>query len=205
MNKITVILFLCMISMSWDIQAHQPDYSSTVLIEQEDNTWILNIRAALTAYEYVVHHEYGDTSYASAAEFQELVVQHMRENLEIETDGNKLVEFENGVVKLGHETNVFFEVKGMPEDFTNIKVTNTGFKDVYNNQSTLAIFKKGVKPNKFTLNNKNDHTLSFSVKEDEIIANDKQDAGISLGKSALALMIIPVLGILFFKFRANRN
>lgn len=45
------ILILSTLFFSFTISEHQPEISNTMLVEREDGTWVLQIRAALTAFD----------------------------------------------------------------------------------------------------------------------------------------------------------
>lgn len=121
------------------LQAHQPDLSSTILSEQGEDKWVLQIRGALTGFEYEIHQNFGKDSYATPEEFQELVIKHVKDNVSILFDESNNVVLKNGLVRLGHETNVIFEVKGVPGNFEEVKFKNSSFKDISRNQSALII------------------------------------------------------------------
>ena len=72
-----IFLFLFTIAISNFLYAHQPDQSSTMLVEKGEGVWILQVRAALTAFEYEVHHTFGTESYKTPEEFNELVLTHL--------------------------------------------------------------------------------------------------------------------------------
>jgi len=50
------LITLGLLLISWGAKAHQADLSSTLLVEQGENAWILQIRASLTAFEYEIEH-----------------------------------------------------------------------------------------------------------------------------------------------------
>lgn len=142
---------------------HQPEVSSTMLVEQENGTWILQVRAALTAFEYAVHTHYGKDSYTTPEAFNALVIRHLMENTSITVHEKEVVLLQNGHVKLGHETTAAFEVQGIPKNIKKVSVSNTSFKDIHDNQNTLIILKKGFKKQRFLLNNKNGHTVQLKT------------------------------------------
>lgn len=160
MHRIALFLFLfCSIT----VKAHQPDVSSTMLIEQENGTWILQIRASLTAFEYEVHTLFGKDSYKTPEEFNALVIKHLQKSIKIKCDQDVKVVLKNGFVKLGHETNVVFEVIGVPKSFKKLEIQNSSFKDIHHNQSALVVNKKGFEKQQFILNNENRHTAALNV------------------------------------------
>jgi hypothetical protein len=146
---------------------HQPELSSTMLVEREDGVWVLQVRAALTAFENEVHNHYGKDSYATPEEFNTLVIRHLMENISITVDGKEAVSLQKGKVKLGHETTAAFEVDGIPKKIKKISVSNSSFKDIHDNQGTLIILKKGFKKQRFLLNNKNEHIVQLKVSKNQ--------------------------------------
>lgn len=154
-------ILLCIIFPSL-LSAHQADISSTMIVERNDGTYMVELRTALTAFEYAVHAHYGEFTYDSPEAFKNLVVKHVTENVSIYVDDN-YISLENGTVKLGHETYVFFELNGIPKSFESISIQNSSFKDIHRNQSALIILKKGVVKEQFVLSEKNDHQISFQI------------------------------------------
>ncbi|TXF87650.1 hypothetical protein FUA23_18260 [Neolewinella aurantiaca] len=165
MNKI--ILTLCLFCFSLGVRAHQPDISSTMLVDQGNNNWVLQVRAALTALEYEVETHFGKDSYATPEEFMELVLRHVKEHTSIVFNGTDAAELRNGRVKLGHESSVVFEVAGTPETLQSLMVKNTSFSEISRNQSALIVLKDGFSKDQFTLNNKNGHTVELQVNDAE--------------------------------------
>ena len=180
------IMLLSLLLGFGTVQAHQPDLSSTILSEQGKDKWVLQVRGALTGFEYEIHENFGEDSYATPEEFQELVMKHVQENISILFDESNNVVLKNGIVRLGHETNVIFEVKGVPENFKEVKFKNSSFKDISRNQSALIIFKKGMKQKQFVLNNTNQHTANLIVQDSQLV---------SLNPTTKKAMVIPNLYI----------
>ncbi|MDA8693247.1 hypothetical protein N9L92_04225 [Saprospiraceae bacterium] len=208
MKRNFAYILITVLFMSWELDAHQPDYSSTVLMQQDDNSWILNVRAALTAFEYEVHNHYGDTSYTTPEGFQELVIDHMNENIEIIVNGGKVVNIDNGAVRLGHETNVFFKLLGMPDDLKSVTVINTTFKNIYNNQSYVSIVKNGIAPNKYTISNKNNHVANLKIDSNGVVSSvESVSEKFSDRKLFWAVIAIPIifLGMLLLKIITKKK
>lgn len=149
--------------------AHQADLSSTMLVEQEEGVWMLQIRAALTAFEYEVHTHFGKKSYENPEEFRNLVLKHLRDHIEINFADLGAVSLQNGFVKLGHETSVIFKVENMPDELNVFSVTNSSFQNIHRNQSALVILKKGWTRNQFVLNNDNEHRVELEAKGNKIL------------------------------------
>lgn len=157
------ILSLVIFLSAWNVQAHHVDVSSTMLVEQSDNSWVLQIRTALTALDYEIKAKELETPYKTAEEFQALVLQHVKDNLQIYFNEEDEVELKNGRVKLGHESSIVFEVEGVPTIINSVYVKNSSFKNIHRNQSALIVLKQGFKKNQFTLNEKNEHAMRLKV------------------------------------------
>lgn len=199
-----VILF-CLLLGYEAAYAHQPDLSSTMLVEQDDNEWILQVRSALTAFQYEIKDHFGDSAYATPEEFQGLVIEHIRENILIKfNDVN--VSLDSGMVRLGHETNVVFKVSGTPKDIETLSVQNSSFSHVSRNQSALIVLKKGFEKDQFVLNVKNQHTVKLKVADTKFVL----DAPIS-NKDEIKTVILLfgviglAIGLYFFYTKKKKN
>jgi len=166
---------LLVLLMTWNVQAHNPDVSSTVLVEKEDNKWILQIRSALTGFDYAIKAKYPNETepYKTPEEFQAMVLEHLKEHIQIQFNGEAMASLQNGGIKLGHETVAVFEVIGVPTSIQAIQVKNSSFQSVSRNQSALVILKKGFKKKQFILNNKNQHTMNLKVADAQFLPADK--------------------------------
>lgn len=202
MNRI--LIMLCVLFISLGVKAHQPDLSSTILVEQGENKWILQVRAALTAYEYEIEQHFGENSYATPEEFQELVLQHVQEHISILFNDTHAVALENGMVKLGHETSVVFEVVGTPETIHSLDVKNSSFSDISRNQGTLIVLKEGFSKDQFILNDANKHTavLKVSGSKFELVSSVQEKTQYSFLIFGGALL---VLSIIYFAYKSKQT
>jgi len=168
-TRVFAILMLSVLFFSFNKKDHDPIYSNTILIEQENGSWVLQINSALTAFEHEIHTNYGKDSYKTPEEFNTLVLQHLLKNISININNKNTVSFKNGYVKLGHEASAIFEVVGIPKKITKVLFTNSSFKDVYNNENTLMILKKDFKKQNFILNNSNQHSIELKVSKNQFV------------------------------------
>ena len=190
--KFRYILVQCLVFFSMGASAHNPDISSTLLVEESDNQWVLQIRAALTAFEYEIESHFGESSYATPEEFQELVIQHVSERLSIQFNDGSPVILKNGMVKLGHETSVTFKLSETPQSIESLVVKNSSFNDIPRNQSALIVLKKGFAKDQFTLDRKNDHTAVLSVQNSKfnlVIPTEEKKINFSLFILGAALVM----------------
>lgn len=189
------LLLPCLLLVSLRLSAHQPELSSTLLVEQSEGDWILQIRAALTGFEYEVEYTFGQDSYSTPEAFQELLVKHVLENVSIIINEKDQAQLNNGQVKLGHETSITFEVVGIPEMIQSLQVKNSSFRDISRNQSALIVLKNDFEKEQFTLNNENNHTVNLIAKNAKFELFVPIPKGIAKASSKSLLII---LGISFF-------
>ncbi|EPR65330.1 hypothetical protein [Cyclobacterium qasimii] len=169
---IRYILSLLLLTWAGIAQAHQPAISSIILAEKADHSWILQIRSPLTSFEYVVKQKYGESSFATAEAFQELVVDYLKENISIRFNGAENLVLQKGTVQLGHETNVFFQVEGVPEIVESIAVNNPSFAGINRNQSIFMVLKEGMTNNQFILNNENQHSADLQLEGSGFVSQE---------------------------------
>ncbi|RMG26572.1 MAG: hypothetical protein D6730_08840 [Bacteroidetes bacterium] len=154
-----------LVFVSCKVLAHSPNLSSTLLAQQGEGKWVVQIRASLTAFEYEIHQHEGADSYATPEEFQQLVLKHVKANLSILFNESHAAVLQHGLVKLGHETSVVFEVKGVPDTIESLAVQNSSFSHISRSQIALIVLKKGFSTEQFILNQANEYTLRLNAND----------------------------------------
>ena len=132
-----------------------------------------------------------------------MVLEHLKNNLHFSFNGSEEVSLGHGVVKLGHETKVVFEVVGIPVDINTVLVKNTAFKDIHKNQSVLVLLKEGFDQEHFVLNNANNHTLALKVNGNEFGEAGKSKT--NFFSSYLGLVFIGILGFGYTVYYVFKN
>jgi hypothetical protein len=178
--------------------AHQPEVSSTVLAQKENNVWVLQISASLTAFQQEINTHYADTPYKTPEEFREMVIEHIKNKINLKVNGAQL-SFINGAVHLGHETKVIFEVQGLPMDLNSIEVSNMAFEDIYNSKSFLVILKDGMDENKFVLSKNNGYHANLLLTDNKLVQNQESQASFFSWP-----LIVGIFGLLFIGFLVAR-
>ncbi|MEP2279942.1 hypothetical protein [Maribacter sp.] len=193
---ILLIVIVCSSAISF---AHSPDASTIVLAEQKNSTWVLQINASLTAFQQEVRTHFADTPYKTPEEFQEMVLAHIKNNLLISFNNGEQITLGKGIVKLGHETKVIFEIKDIPASIESAVISNKVFTDISRNQSVLMVFKEGFVKDHFNLNQANDHTIALLVKDNKFVETAQQNANISPSLIIIFLLAFMGLGYLIKK------
>ncbi|MFK7922194.1 MAG: DUF6702 family protein [Bacteroidia bacterium] len=200
-------LFICLFATLGNLKAHQPDISSTMLIEPENKTWSLVVRASLSAFEQEIKYHYPDQAYETPKEFEQLIIKHLQANLGLFANQNDTIKLQNAFVKLGHETNVVFEVVGLPPTINPLAIQNTSFKEIHHNQSALLVLKKDFEQAQFMLNNTNEHRADLVVEDAKfaLLEAPQQTSWSFLLKGLVGLLIIGFSLVVFKHFQVQRN
>jgi len=179
-----LVIFITSVSF-----AHQTEASTIILAEKQNDVWVLQINASLTAFQQEIKQAYASTPYKTPDEFREMVLNHIAQNLNLSFNENQNYILTDGKVQLGHETKVLFTLTKVPSHLETIDLTNTLFKNIHNSKSALLILKEDFKKTKFILSKDNNYSLSLSVTEDEFIDINIQKA--SMGQ----VSFLSILGI----------
>ena len=193
MKKYILVLVAGLFSMA--SFAHNPEVSTTMLVEKENNVWVLQLSASLTAFQQEIKTHYAETPYKTSKEFQQMVLDHVKKNLHITFNNGDDVTFSMGIVKLGHETKVVFEVFGTPSDIKSALITNTVFEDIHRSQGALVLLKGGFQKKQFILNKTNDYTIALQADNNQFTQVVEQKA--SLMSSAVIFTLIAIIGLGF--------
>lgn len=171
-----IFLYISLFFFTITVKAHQPNVSTTMLVEKENNIWVLQISASLTAFQQEIKMHFSETPYKTPEEFQQMVIDHLKNNLDITINDTDVITLSNGYVKLGHDTKVVFELLNVPSEIKSVLVKNSAFKDIYKNQSALVLLKEGFAKEQFVLNKANNHTLNILVDENKFIVKTQYEA-----------------------------
>ncbi|MEQ6166142.1 hypothetical protein AAOE16_03015 [Ekhidna sp. MALMAid0563] len=167
-NLIKSIILIAAWLSATATEAHQPNISSVMLIEQESGTWTVQFNAGILGFQYAVEEEHGKGSYSTVEKFNQLLLAHLRENMEILINSEK-VELTKGIVKLGHAATVIFELSEAPEELNQVFVKNEAFKAINNSQSIFSIVKQGLDRDQFILSSENDFQTEVIINNNQIL------------------------------------
>ncbi len=132
-----------------------------------------------------------------------MVLEHFSNNLHIRFNDGGNSKLVKGIVKLGHETSVVFEVDGIPLDINSVRVENNAFKTISRSQSALLILKEGFSKEHFVLNNVNNHTLALQVQGNKFVEAGQSRA--SFFSPYSGLLFIGLLGVSYLLYSVFWN
>ncbi len=184
--------------------AHSTETSSIVLAEKENNVWVLQLSASLTAFQQEINTHFSETPYETPEQFQEMVLQHIKKNLLMHFNGDIQIVLKKGVVHLGHETKVIFEVTGIPEDLRTVEVTNTTFSDIHKSKSLMVLLKEGIKNNKFILDESNSYSTSLTIADGALVQVQASQASMFSWPLVVALLGLIGAGVLATRFNFSK-
>lgn len=190
-----LIIFAALLT-SLSIKAHQTDISTTMLVEKENNTWVLQISASLTAYQQEIKLHYADTPYKTPEEFKQMVLEHLKKNISFVFNDTATLQLTNGFVQLGHETKVVFKVEGIPTEQHKLLVKNKAFTDIYKSKSALIVLKKGYAKERFILNDANKYTLELNALDNKYVLNTAEEASLFSYQNLFVILCIVGIGFM---------
>jgi hypothetical protein len=159
---------------------------------------MLQLNASLTAFQYEVVNTYGEDSYSSPEEFNELLVNYLKKKIVIQVNGEEVI-LEKGLVRLGHATTVAFELSGVPEQMDEMFVKNKGFENINNSQVIFSIIKEGMDKDQFLLNEENNFQINLFLTEGQVVLVDSNSNTMWLTLLAVVLILGPLGAFLYNK------
>lgn len=200
MKKIIIgILFLF---NSVSIFAHQSDFSTVMIYQDEKGKCFLQIYSSLTAFEGEIDYKYSKNAYKTPEEFRALVIDHFKKNVLFICNEKDTLKFGKPQVLLGHETKLVVEVFGFPKKITSMYFKNTMFIDIPRNQSSLIVLKKGLPNELFVLNNENKQQVELVLENGKwksVTANSKLSMSSFLFWGSIVLLLCLILFFTRFK------
>lgn len=190
-KKLIMMLSWCWLLLPFTMLAHSTAQSSSLLVEDNNGNYTLQVRASLAAFEYVVHEEFTAQGYTNPQEFEALVLKLLSKQLALYINDKK-VSLTNPRVKLGHESLVVYHVS-VPADVENVAITNTLFKTIYKSKNLFIVLKNGIQKNLFTLDNTNQYSIALKIEKDQFVlvsaANSSKDFS-KIGWYILAFILL---------------
>ncbi len=173
--------------------AHTPQISSIALVQNKDNKWNLVISASLSAFQYEAMniHPGQKIDSITADAFQTMIVRHLRGQISIVAN-NQQAWLERGKVILGHQTDVNFDVAGMPHNLRSLQLQQLGFGSLRDHYCVLKVITKDISSNNFILQKSNDFSTSLHLRDGqfvETLARSKSPNWL-LGGATMAVLLV---------------
>jgi len=201
MRKLLLVA-VCLLN-SAILRAHDPQLSTITLIQSKNNQWNLVVGSGLSACQYELKNSYPDINIDSldANRFQALLLQHLKETIQIKC-GSYVGELTNGMIILGHQTDVRFDVIGMPKKVTSLEIKQLGFGTLKNHSCILKVIAKSCDLGTFILQDDNNFSVVLEVKNSGLI---EKVSGKSVSHWWFFISVACSAGFVFLYFTYRRR
>lgn len=155
------VLFSIIFIHSIYLYAHNAQLSTVALVQGKDSKWHLILSASLTAYQIELKNNIPSLNLDSlnADRFQDLLLKHLRSKIKIVANGDYQGILENGRVILGHQTDINFEVSGMPQKLQLLDFQQLGFETLIDHYCIFKIISLENEPGSFILQKDNKYNV----------------------------------------------
>ena len=194
-----MILFSIIFINTIHLYAHNAQLSTVALVQGKDYKWHLILSASLTAYQIELKNNNPSLNMDSlnADKFQELLLKHLRAKIKIVANDDYQGILENGRVILGHQTDINFEVSGMPKKLQLLDFQQLGFETLRDHYCIFKIISLENEAGSFILQKENKYNVTLKelnhVFTQQTVNNSLYSAK-TIGISFFSLLI----GFLFF-------
>jgi hypothetical protein len=164
MQKIIFFSFLLLESLL--SFAHSPQISTVALVQSEGNKWHLIVSGSLGAYEIELKNNNTNLVLEGlkANEFQRMFIEHLFKKIKITANGEHQGVLKNAKIILGHQTDINFEVDGMPEKLTSLYIEQSGFETLRDHYCILKVITLAKESQNFMLQKNNDYSITLEYK-----------------------------------------
>lgn len=199
-------LFALLILISLKTLAHNPQVSN-ISINQDAATkkYSLLINVPLSTCENELRNSYPSIKIDSLSknEFQELLLNHFKKNIQFIANKNDTLLISNGMLSIGHETQLIFELSGLPQTVHTLRLKYAALSSQYDHFAVLQISLADKTTGKFVFNNDNKYELSLINKNNKLVLENNQSSFFKLAyliPTLIGVMLI-IAGFFFFKKR----
>ncbi|QMW05179.1 hypothetical protein [Spirosoma foliorum] len=157
--------------MPISLLAHNPQISTLVLVQNEHKQWNLIIGSSLTAFQYALQNKglLNPSDTIQAARFQKLILDYLRENIQLSSNGDQRITLKNGMMILNHQTDVRYDLPEMPQQLQTLIIRQQSFASLKNHYCLLKISPYGGTSSSFILQPDNDFTISLQLEGNHLI------------------------------------
>jgi hypothetical protein len=193
------IIIITILIHSLAIYAHNAQISTAVLVQGKDHKWHLIVSASLSAFQYELKNTDPSLKLDSldAKLLQKLIVNHLREKIKIKANEAEDAIFTNGNVILAHQTDVNFEVIGIPEKLQSINFKHLGFATLRDHHCILKIICLDNQQGSFVLQQDNQYAVSLKLSNHAFIQSE-ENIGLNWGKTLVISLFTLLIGLLFY-------
>lgn len=200
-NSLVALVFLTTLVC----QAHQAEFSSSLLSKTDDGKYILQIASSMNAFEGEIDYIYTQKAYKTPEEFKKLVIDYFYKNVSFIVNGDVVLKFKDPIVLLGHETKIVVEIIGIPAKINKLSYTNTMFKDMSHNKMGLIMLLDNFPKEQYILENENKQSIKLELKEGKWISISSSELRTEKLLYASFFTMLLALPLLYFSIRERKR
>jgi hypothetical protein len=156
------------------LKAHSPLISTVAIIKSKENTWSMHISASLSAFQYALTNDDRSLQLDSISSdlFQQRVIDLLRRKLRVQIPSGVNIILEDGIVKLGHETEVVFKLSVRENNPRSIKIKNESFLSIAEHYCVVKVITPDGASSNILLEKGNEYSVEvFNSKNGYTLAN----------------------------------
>lgn len=203
MNKIkmaVIVLACCVFNY---VSAHSSQIS-TITISKKDTAWSLHISSSFDAFYYELTKKYPQTDFnkISKEALTDLLIKEVGNSIDMIANKTAKIKLQNGAVQVGHQTDLWFDIKGMPKDLTQLYVEAHTFSNI-TQHNYILLMPKNETYEKFILGSNNSNTMNFEVHKGSIFKAIPIESKNSILQFSLIGMALLITSILLINFKTT--
>lgn len=189
--------------------AHNPQVSNiSIMQDTATKKYSLLINVPLLTCQNELSNSYPSIEIDSLSknDFQELLLHHFKNNMLFIANNKDTLFISNGMLSLGHETQLIFELSGLPETVKSLHLQYAALRSQYDHFAVLQISLADKTMGRFVFNNENNYELSLRNENNNLLLKDEQP---SIFQPAYLIPFIAgamvIIGGFIFFIRRQKN
>lgn len=197
-------LITLLVLLSFKTMAHNPQVSN-ISINQDAATkkYSLLINVPLLTCENELRNSYPSIQIDSLSKnkFQELLLNHFKKNIQFIANNNDTLLLSKGMLSIGHETQLIFEVSDLPQTVHTLHLKYGALSSQYDHFAILQISLADKTTGKFIFNNGNNYELSLINKNKTLVLEENKSTSSLPGYlfPGVTGVLLIIAGFIFFK------
>ena len=203
MKIIKILMLILACGVSNYLSAHSSQIS-TITISKKDTAWSLHISSSFDAFYYELTKKYPKTDFnkISKEDLTDLLIKEIGFSINMTANKIDKIELKNGAVQVGHQTDLWFDIKGMPKDLKQFYIEPHTFSNIKQHNYILLMPRKETYE-KFILGASNGNAMNFEWNDAHIfkqIPMENNDYFVYFGLFGIVALGFSIL-IINFKSR----
>lgn len=171
--------------------AHSSKIETMTLAQDQQNNWTLHISSSFDGFRNQLIQNFPDIKIdeLSTDEFQKLVTGYIKDNIFLNANTNFIGELREGAIKLGHQTDLDFNVIGLPNEISTLRVQIKGFDETSDHNTIFNIIDATDSSKNFEIKKDNQFTVSIEKANGKFQASG-EESNLLVPFIALTLLVL---------------